>query len=294
MSAPVRERFWCSLESQKNGEDVFGTVARIRSWFLLEYPGAWRRNAVADSRLLSPEVRNHLLSERWDRTLLIRQGHRWDRPEMNAFIVDSSPEAPSMSRHRLTGYDEVTQITGPGEPAPGLMFAVCTHGRHDRCCAKFGNEVWCVLREMEPVRAWQCSHVGGDRFAANLVVLPHGIYYGRVRPEDLGELVRASDAGQIWMPGYRGRSWYGRAVQVAEYFLRRESGLLGFDDFRPVGHPEVTGDTTAVVFEARADHSRRRIEYRTEQNMLRQRLTCESAEESPVSQHRLVRYTVDQ
>ncbi|HYZ84003.1 MAG TPA: sucrase ferredoxin [Bryobacteraceae bacterium] len=287
------ERFFCALESQKNGEEIFGTVAHLRSWLLLEYPGAWRRNAVEDSRLLSPAVREHMLRTRWDRSLLIRQEHKWEGGPLRAFTVDSSPESPSISQHLLTNYEQVTAITGPGEPVVGNLFAVCTHARHDRCCAKFGNAVWCALRDAAPERAWQCSHVGGDRFAANVVLMPHGIYYGRVRPEDVGDLLRASDAGQLWLPGYRGRSGYRRAVQAAEYFLRRESGVVGFTAFKPLGNPHVSGDITTVVFEARADGSKHRIEYRTVHNVWQQRLTCHASEESGVTQHRLIRYTVE-
>jgi len=289
---PAADPFFCSLASQRNGEEVFATVAHIRSWFLLEYPRAWRRNAVEDSRLLSPAVREYLKGARWDRTLLIRRDYQRDCTELNAFVVDSSPEAPSMSQHVITNYEQVTQISGAGEPAAGLMFAVCTHGRHDPCCAKFGNAVWCALRELAPERAWQCSHVGGDRFAANVVLLPHGIYYGRVHPDDLPELLRASDAGQIWMPGYRGRSCYRRAIQAAEYFARRESGRLGFEDLAPTGNAETSGDVTAVVFEARADGSKHHVEYTRVASTWRQRLTCQTGEESAVPQYRLVRYSM--
>jgi Sucrase/ferredoxin-like len=288
---PAGERYFCSLESQKNGEDLFATVARIRSWFLLEYPGTWWRNAIEDSRLISPAVREHM--RRWDRAILIRQKHKRDLAELRAFVADSSPPSPSISRYRLTDYEQVTGIKGAGEPVAGLMFAVCTHGRHDLCCAKFGNALWCALRDMDPGRAWQCSHIGGDRFAANVLVLPHGIFYGRVRPTDLPDLLRASDAGEIWMPGYRGRSCYSRSIQTAEYFLRRESGSFGFDDFTPVGNPQTKGERTTVVFEARADRSRRRIEYVTVKSAWQQRLTCAASDESPVLQHRLLRYTVE-
>lgn len=288
-----RQRFFCSLESQKNGEEIFGTVAHLRSWLLLEYPGVWRRNAVEDSRLLPAAVREYMLGTRWDRSLLIRQGHKREGCALRAFTVDSSPESPSMSRHLLTDYEQVTAITGPGEPTAGNFFAVCTHARHDPCCAKFGNPVWCALRDAAPERAWQCSHVGGDRFAGNVVLFPHGIYYGRVRPEDVGDLLRASDSGQIWLPGYRGRSGYRRAVQAAEYFLRRESGVLGFGAFKPVGNPQIAGNTVAVVFEARVDGSKHRIEYMTLPSVWQQRLTCHSCEESGVKQHRLLRYRVE-
>ena len=33
-----------------------------------------------------------------------------------------------------------------------------------------------------PDETWEVSHIGGDRFAGNLLVLPHGLYYGRLDP----------------------------------------------------------------------------------------------------------------
>jgi hypothetical protein len=114
-----------------------------------------------------------------------------------------------------------------------------------------------------------------------------------VRPGDLPDLLRASESGEIWMPGYRGRSCYGRAIQTAEYFLRRESGCFGLDDFIPVGAAETKDGLTTVVFEARADHTRRQIKYVTVKSGWQQRLTCQAFEESRVSQYRLISYTVE-
>lgn len=165
------------------------------------------------------------------------------------------------------------------------MFLVCTHSRHDRCCAKFGMPVWCALRDSIPDRAWQCSHIGGDRFAANLVVLPYGVYYGHVTPDDVPELVRRSDAGEIWLPGFRGRSCHTRPVQVAEYFLRRESGELEINGFRVVSVSE--GE---VVFEGRVDLVEHRVKFAIRSDAFRQRLTCDSKEESPVKQYELTSY----
>ena len=70
------ERFFCSLASRANNEALAGTVARIRSWLLIEYPSVWRRSAVDDSRLFSPAVKAHLRSIGVERTLLVRQIHR--------------------------------------------------------------------------------------------------------------------------------------------------------------------------------------------------------------------------
>jgi hypothetical protein len=187
--------------------------------------------------------------------------------------------------HEIEDYEQLLRLdrSATGQPVSGPILAVCTHARHDKCCAKFGMPLWCALRDHMPERAWQCSHVGGDRFAGNVVVFPHGLYYGRVTPEDVAELVRRSEAGEVWLPRYRGRSCWARPVQVAEYFLRRETGELRIDAFRPVS---IEGPT--VEFEARYDSgSRHRVEVTVRPDVFRQRLTCEADEESPVSQYEL-------
>ena len=64
---------------------------------------------------------------------------------------------------------------GPGEPLGHPLLLVCTHGIRDRCCARYGQELCRNLHGLAPDGwVWQASHVGGDRFAGNLVVLPEG------------------------------------------------------------------------------------------------------------------------
>lgn len=277
------QRYFCSVASQANGESLAGTVARIRSWLLIEYPNLWRRDAVEDSTQFSPAVKQHLRSIGVDRTLLVRQTHRSTWPARALFA-----DGTSMRLHQLGDFEQLLQLTPstPGTPVNDLLFAVCTHSRHDKCCAKFGIPVWCALRDYTPGRAWQCSHVGGDRFAANLVVFPYGVYYGRVTPADVPELVRRSEAGEVWLPGYRGQSVWPRAVQVADNFLRRECGELRIDAFRPV-----RTEGFAVEFDGAYDAARYRVEFSVKPSLFRQRLTCASEEESAVNQYELVSVT---
>jgi hypothetical protein len=281
------QRFFCSLASRANNEALAGTVAQIRSWLLIEYPSVWRRNAVDDSQLFSQAVKAHLRRIGVERTLLVRQIHRASWPARVMF-VDSSADRPSIQIYEIEDYEQLLQARpgSVGKPESELMFAVCTHARHDRCCSKFGMPVWCALRDHTPKRAWQCSHVGGDRFAANVVVFPYGLYYGRVTPRDVPELVSRSEAGQIWLPGYRGRSCWPRSVQVAEYFLRRETGEMGIDAFRPV-----KADGSTIEFASTQDGVHHRIEVSVRPNALHQRLTCDAEQESAVSRYELVSCT---
>ena len=63
----------------------------------------------------------------------------------------------------------------PWLPHVHPLVLVCTNGRHDPCCATFGRPLARVLREgAQRDDVWECSHIGGDRFAANIVILPEG------------------------------------------------------------------------------------------------------------------------
>ena len=197
-----------------------------------------------------------------------------------------------MSQVLLSDYEELPTVQAGVEPVNGLMFAVCTHGGRDKCCAKFGLPVYSAFRDQVGECAWQCSHVGGDRFAGNVVVFPYGIYYGRVVPQDVPEIVRRSERGQVWLPGYRGRSCFRRPVQVAEYFARTESGRISIDEFRPLETVQNEDGTTRVQFEARSDGTLHQVEFKTKTDGLSQRLTCAATEFTSVPQHDLQRYFV--
>jgi hypothetical protein len=77
---------------------------------------------------------------------------------------------------------------------------------------------------------WISSHQGGHRFAPNLLVLPAGVQFGRVRPEEAPLVAAKALAGRIQLRHYRGRTCYSGAVQAAEAAVRRDVGLEGLRD----------------------------------------------------------------
>jgi hypothetical protein len=291
----MSERFFCSVASRASGESIYGTVAHIETWLLIEYPSVWRRHAIGDSLLLSKAFKRHiaLLQEtgKIDRALLIRREHRLSGP-IQCFFVRSSEKRSSIKRALLADYDDLLQMAEGEQPVEPLMFAVCTHGRHDKCCAKFGLPVYGALNDLVGDRVWECSHVGGDRFAGNVVVFPYGIFYGRVTPDDTAEIVKFSERGEIWLKGYRGRSCYRRIVQAAEYFARSQSGRLAIDEFELIDSLSLDSTNSRVRFRSRSDSTVHLVEFATTRDRLSEMLTCHSTEPSPVAQHELLRYSV--
>jgi len=143
-----------------------------------------------------------------------------------------------ITRTEFEAYDDLRGLDlRDGETAGHPLFLVCTHGKHDRCCAKFGRPLYDAVREqVEDGWVWQSSHVGGDRFAGNVVVLPEGLYFGRVEPADAWSLLDEYLAGRIDLEHYRGRSAHTFSEQAAEIAIRRMTGLKGLGELELVDH----------------------------------------------------------
>jgi len=140
-------------------------------------------------------------------------------------------------------------VAAPFSELDEQLLVVCTHGKRDRCCAREGRPLFDAIRDAEPPGgAWQSTHVGGDRFAGNVVSLPHGTYHGRVEPADVPGLLSALAAGRVDLDRYRGRSAYPFAVQAAERTLRESDALLGLDDLVLTGSVRTASDSWRVRF----------------------------------------------
>jgi hypothetical protein len=238
----------CAVVSGAGGEPLAATASRIDTWVLIEYRGAWSRDVLGEC-LFSPELKAHLREQLGGleraRLLFVKKPERRAQPGRHVFFGTSKPgrerffELEVEHQNDLLGFDFAAALggdDGSASPLEGPLFVVCTHGKRDRCCAKFGMPLYDAVRHATSSdRVWQSTHVGGDRFAGNVVVLPHGLYYGRVEPADVEAVLDAQAAGRIDLARYRGRSAYAFPVQAAEWAIREESGLLGIGDLAFVG-----------------------------------------------------------
>ena len=232
----------CSVRALARGDSPVATAPPAQRWLLVEQPGPWGRDALTQSRFdpgVSPRLAARARAENV-RLLLIRRpdgrqadsGRRWA-------VVDARPGRERLTwavRREDADLLEVPWDGSVGSPAEQPVYLVCAHGGHDACCALRGRPLARALPAGDPDAVWECSHLGGDRFAANVLVLPHGFYYGQV-PADGAELVAAHRRGEVALPWLRGRAGLPPAAQAAQHLLREKTCLLRFDDLpvRDVG-----------------------------------------------------------
>jgi hypothetical protein len=141
----------------------------------------------------------------------------------------------------------VRRLSG-SEPqsSDGRRYLVCTNGARDQCCAIRGPAVAQAIERERPGQVYECSHLGGHRFAANVLVLPDGLCFGRLDARTAPALVRELEAGRLPLDHLRGRTSYEPEQQVAEILVRRELGLTGLGDVRLLG---VSGSEPQTFFE---------------------------------------------
>ena len=237
---PERREAFCSEVSLENAEPLAGTASRVDHWILVEYHGLWGHEVVAASGL-TDEVKRHLREQRDARPntklLFVRRPHRREHPSMAVFWGSSPVIGGGLFQAEIDRYDDLLDLdlTGTGEARDHPLLLVCTHGKHDRCCARYGRPLYRALEEQaEDGWVWQASHLGGDRFAGNVVFLSEGLYFGRVAPAAAWSVLDEYLAGRIDLEHYRGRSAFTFAEQTAEIEVRRATGRRGVDDLELV------------------------------------------------------------
>lgn len=239
----VSRRVLCADVSSASAEPLAATASRVDHWILVEYRGLWGRDVLGGS-LLSPRLKAHLREQlaalRHARLLFVKQPGRRAHGRRALYFGSSRPGEERFfslevdDHEDLVSLDFATALAGgdvPGVPVEHPLFVVCTHGKRDRCCAKYGQPLYEGFRRAtDPAWVWQSTHVGGDRFAGNVVCLPQGLYFGRVGEDEVGPLLDAYLDGRVYGERYRGRSAYGFAVQEAERAVREAAALDGIDD----------------------------------------------------------------
>ena len=215
---------------------MLGTAFPAPRLVLVEQPGPWGRAGLLDSRF-SRSVAHRLIA-RLDpagvRVLAIRRpGRTAPSGRRRWALVDCRPGRETLrwgsfaEDADLLELDTDAQVQSPvlrdaeleaNTPLPSAaesrsaaardeppVFLVCAHGTHDACCALRGRPIAAALAAVRPGQVWECSHVGGDRFAANVLVLPTGVLYGRVTESAVPLLAAGADAGVVQAEHLRGR-----------------------------------------------------------------------------------------
>ncbi|WP_019631508.1 sucrase ferredoxin [Actinomadura atramentaria] len=213
-----------------------------RAWLLVEHPGPWpeRVERLPDGPVADAVRAAQAAGVRPQ--LIRRPGRRRAVPPVQVYAGCSAGPDVWLEGRELADPAELARLDLAALAAgrsPGLgarvadpVLLVCAHGRRNVCCARTGGPLARTLAGRFPGLVWETTHVGGDRYAANLVCLPHALFYGDLGASEAVAAVRAYLDGEVVLDRLRGRAGRPEAVQAAEHFVRARTGVLGIDGVR--------------------------------------------------------------
>jgi hypothetical protein len=233
---------------------MLGTAFPASRLLLVEQPGGWGRAGLADSQF-DPAVARQLINTLGAlgiRVLAVRRPGRSAAPERRRWIfADCRTGRQAITWGSFEADAELLRLDPDALPASTgdarPVYAVCAHGTHDMCCAIEGRIAAGGLERECPGRVWECSHVGGDRFAANVLVLPTGQQYGRIT--DVVALAEASEGGRVLPDLLRGQIGLAPPAQAAVVHAQRELGLTTAGAVRPVQVSTAEDGSSTVLLE---------------------------------------------
>ncbi|MCK0744303.1 sucrase ferredoxin [Chromohalobacter nigrandesensis] len=217
---------FCADLSRERHDPLAGSAAHVERNLLISWPRAkWTRNLrhahdmpdslvqtldaiAADGRRVNLIHRREQASDS-HQVFLMPERRRFvvPREALEAFLTAWQSGAP------LTAWE--------GEAVDRDLLLCCTHGKKDKCCAKYGHRTYKQLAQVVaayelPFDVWESSHLGGCRLAASIILLSPVRKYGRITPQQALPFLHAEAQGRRFLPGYRGDSRLTPAQQCAQ------------------------------------------------------------------------------
>lgn len=245
----------CARRSSEIGEPIIARAGHTRLWILVEHPGPWPKSAPAG-------VLPDLLVERVDaltepvRLVLIRRPRLRRVTEPRWILAWSDGVRHWMREGTVADHADLLDLpfetsavgvepdVGTSRSAP--LFVVCTHGKKDACCAEMGRPIVTAASTVGDADVWECTHIGGDRFAANMIALPEGLYFSRLDADSAVATVRDHLAGRVSPAHLRGRAALSQPAQAAEHAVRVATGIDAVDAVERVDEDTTPDEVTTV------------------------------------------------
>ncbi len=273
------DSFFCAQASQAAGENLIGSAIAASTYLLVECPLPWSANAL-DSKAVPANLRQLIqelkqagqpvrpllisgdrLQDFWTVMIFRQQPGLSSGYRKQEFQVPSLEAVAPLVRECLSTHPLKDE---PIKTQPSDIL-VCTHGSHDKCCAKYGQlfyrQAIATVADLAldaTVRIWQASHIGGHRFAPTAIDFPSGRYYGRLNQESLTAILTRTGHIHCLNQVYRGWGVLPKAAQVLERELILQHGWDWFSyrvSSRLVEHPDSKSWNRVEITFAKSDIS---------------------------------------
>ncbi len=231
----MSESKFCSLLTRQSGEPLAGTAPFAKHFVFITWPKKYWQYEALDSKGGFPEGLKEWMKAQSEISgkVSIRLVSRKELSNESAdlFIYPEKIHYSNILPEEITDvlkshFLHESNSVNTTDKIEKDHILVCTHGRHDKCCAKFGQELADNLRnhlkdQQDTIEVLDSSHLGGHRFAPTMIDFPAGRAYGQLTPEEIPDYLESRKQGMVYAPAYRGSVFLPELVQVAEAYVQR-------------------------------------------------------------------------
>ena len=200
---------------------MIGSAPQVGLWILLEVRDIWEPKNLETNSL--PDVANQWIDDAMARAeadgLMPRAQFIRHRRRASDPLTVMTYRDGELRRQEIGDYDELAAIDPLDCQIPicgEILYFVCTHARRDICCSREGLPTWQRLDALSHGRAWQTTHLGGHRFAPNVLTLPTARSYGRVRVDEVDQFFAEIESDSVPTRFLRGNSTLPPDAQACE------------------------------------------------------------------------------
>lgn len=292
----MSEPRFCAVENRRQQEPMAGLGAHPNANCLISWPmGRWTKTPRITSDMTEDEraVIEQLGKMGWRVILMDRPDLPEDQHQVYLFPEARHYQVPrsdlvNMLQSLVEGDGIQHWHTGP---TPEQVVLCCTHGKKDKCCAKFGNASYKALTQAQqetglPVETWRSTHLGGCRLAGTAIVFPQRRKYGRIDPEHAHPLLQAEADDRPYLPCYRGSPDLEpnqQCAEVAALDWLQQQGIDARVTVMPAASNDHQSDCTMCVYwTARDDSGSGQLLVHCSQRPITRYGTCADLETGPV------------
>ena len=226
----MTQNTYCTQITERSGELLAGTAPSADHFVFITWPKKYWGYEALESKGGFPQglkawMKNQSITEKKVTIRLISKP-KLDSEKVDMLLFPENKSFLNVSPEDIQGLLE-SHFLGESTNKYQLVplkedhIFVCAHGRHDKCCAKFGQEIADQMKEYVqkneiPVQIWQSSHLGGHRFTQTLIDFPSGKAYGHLKTKDIADFFKCKASSRTYAPAYRGNVFFSKKNQTIE------------------------------------------------------------------------------
>lgn len=286
----------CFDDSLQSSEHLFGTVPNVNFWILIEYKDSWEKKAFNNCNI-DADVKSVIrkLAGRYtkSRIQLIKNGYS-NKDHIKLYIAITTETQKELFEFKIASYRDILEIDFNNELSDSTLktdpvLLICTHGSYDNCCGEKGLELFNhITKDEKDFEVWKTTHLGGHRFAANLLILPDGIYYGRINKQNYDKIRKSHRSNHLEINMLRGRCFYTAGVQAAEYYLRSKLDYTDHDNIILISQTIIKNRTLKVIFKNKSNNISYQVLLEKNEKALQLLSSCGDKHKKFIAQHKLI------